>query len=49
MSEATPTQTSKSWPLRIMGGAGTSRRSVTIAYFFVLVLVAIGGMLAPAL
>ena len=47
MSEAVSSQTTKRWTLRVLGEAGSNRRSVTIAYFFVLVLVAIGGALAP--
>lgn len=46
MSQAT-IQSSKTWSERLLGQAGSNRRSVTLAYSFVFVLVAIGGILAP--
>lgn len=47
MSQLNPTQDSQSIIERALGPTGSTRRSAIIAYFFVLVLVAIGGTLAP--
>jgi ribose transport system permease protein len=47
MSQSNPTAASQSLSERIFGAAGSNRRSIIIAYFFVLVLIAVGGALAP--
>jgi ribose transport system permease protein len=47
MNEALPNPSPFGRIGRVMGPAGSNRRSVIIAYFFVVLLVTIGGVLAP--
>jgi ribose transport system permease protein len=47
MSEAVRNPTPLRRISRVLGATGSNRRSITIAYFFVVLLAAIGGVLAP--